>query len=137
MTIAEAKELLLMHSFAYSDVDHPKMKSGFLGSLRPFSGHLNEQNYHEVMAALLVLAPSLEQPVVDREVVRSLWGICHLARAWGVYPDGMLRSNGLIQPADVERLDGWIEHISYATMVLLDGGGIDVAFEFYDNPTAA
>lgn len=112
------------------------MQSGFLGSLRPFQGHLIEQNYHEVMAALRVVAPSLEQPDVDREVVRSLWGICHLARAWGVYPDGMLRSNGLIQPADVERLDDWVERISYATFVLLDGGGIDRAFELYDNPTA-
>jgi hypothetical protein len=137
MNTAEAKELLLMHSFTYSDVDHPKMQSGFLGSLRPFSGHLNEQNYHEVMAALLVLAPLMEQPIIDREIVMSLWSICHLARAWGVQPDGMLRSNGLIRPADVKRLDDWIEQISYATMVLLEGGGTDVAFEFYDHPTAS
>jgi hypothetical protein len=137
MTTTEAKELLLLHSFAHSDIHHPKMISGFLGSLRPYSGHLVEQNYHEVMAALRVLAPSLEQPMVDREVIKALWGICHLAHSWGVHPDGMLRRNGLIETPDIERLERWIGRISYATMILLDGGGIDEAFHDYDKPTAA
>jgi hypothetical protein len=99
-----------------------------LGSLRPYRGHLIEENYHEVMAALRVLAPSLRQPTVDREVISALWSICLLAHGWGVHPKGMLRRNGLIQPPDIERLERWISRISFVTMILLHGGGIDTAF---------
>jgi hypothetical protein len=137
MTESEAKELLLMHSYSHPDVDHPKVQKGFLGSLRPYSGHLNEENYHEVIAALRVLAPSLERPTVDRKLIGSLMGICHLARAWGLHPDGMLRRNGLILPEDVERLEDWINQISYSTFMLLDSAGIAEAFHDYDNPPAS
>ena len=133
MTSAEAKQLLLLHSGAHPDTNHSKSQSGFLGSLRPYGGCLLAENFHEVMAALKVLAPQLEGPLVDREVASALWGICHLGRAWGVEPDGMLRSNRLISDADIARLESWIECISYATMVLLDGGGIEEAFHEYDH----
>src|SRR5262245_37045603 len=111
MTPAEAKELLLIHSFAHPDIKHPKMECGFLGSLRPYRGHLVEESFHEVMAALRALAPTFHQPTVDREVVGALWGICHLARSWGVHPDGMLRRNGLIQEQDIARLERWVDCI--------------------------
>jgi hypothetical protein len=132
MTTAEAKELLQFHSFTHPDVDHSKMEGGFLGSLRPYQGQLFEKNFHEVMAALRVLAPSLQQTPIDREVVSALWNICHLGRAWGVYPNGMLRSNNLIQPQEIERLESWVACISYATMMILDGVDIDDAFSEYD-----
>ena len=128
----EAKELLRFHSGRHEDVDHPKWESGFLGSLRPYRG-LNEQNYHEVMNCLNALAADLsESGALDREVIADIWGICHLGRAWGVEPRGMLRSNNLITPEDVERLESWIIQISYSAFCLLDGCGAEVAFEFYD-----
>ena len=121
MNPAEAKEVLLFHSFAHEDIDHPKMGGGFLGSLRPFDGRLKEENFHEVMEALRILAPALEQPSVDREIVSSIWHICHLGRMWGVHPGGMLRRNGLISAEESARLERWIDCISYATMMLLGG----------------
>jgi hypothetical protein len=135
MTPDEAKELLMLHSFAHADVDHPKMETGFLGSLRPYRGHLIEANFHEVMAALRVLVPSLQQPSVDREIISALWGICHLGRMWGVDPDGMLQRNHLIAPQDVKTLELWVDCISYATMMLLDGTGEKEAFHEYDGMT--
>jgi len=129
----EAKESLLLHSFSHPDsaVD-PRAAAGFLGSLRPYGG-LNVQNYHEVMTALRVLAPKLgTEPRLDRDIVSALWGICHLALAWGVDPDGMLRRNGLIADADVRRLAAWVQTISYATMMLLDGHDVEEAFAGYD-----
>lgn len=131
MNPAQAKELLLLHSFCLSNADDPKMSSGFLGSLRPYRGSLTEENFHEVMAALLVVAPLLERPKVDREIVRSLWSICHLARSWGVSPLGMLQSNSLITPEDARRLEAWVDQISYTTMAILDGAGEDIAFNEY------
>lgn len=125
-------ELLLFHSFSHPDIDHPKMETGFLKSLRPCQGHRNEQNFHEIMEAIRVLAPSFQQPTVDQEVVCSIWTVCELARAWGIHPDGMLQRNHLIKTEDVKLLADWIGCISFATMILLDKGGLDVAFEEYN-----
>lgn len=118
MNETEAKELVLLHGFA-GDLENPKMATGFLGSLRPYRG-LDENNFHEVMAALRVLAPHFKSEKLDREIIESLRGICHLARAWGVDPDGMLRCNHLIEEADWRRLEEWIEMISYAVFMLLE-----------------
>ena len=140
MTTEEAKEVLMMHSFTYPEIHHPKMKHGFLGSLRPYQGKLVPENFHEVMEALKVLAPSLQQPQVDAKVVHALWGICHLAHSWGVHPNGMLRRNGLIRTEDVETLERWIQCISYATLILLGSkpgsGAIAEAFHGYEAPSA-
>lgn len=133
MTKEEAKELLMYHSFTHEDIDHPKSENGFLGMLRPFSGELIEDNFHEVMEALKTLAHELEtEEKIDKKVISALWRICHLSRAWAIHPDGMLRRNNLITDKQIQELEGWIEDISYATMFLLDGSGIEVAFEPYN-----
>lgn len=132
MTRDEAKELLLLHSFTHpSSPDHPRAATGFLGSLRPYKGRLDPANLHEVMAALVTLAPELERATLDREIVSALWSITHMARAWGLEPEGMLRRNGLISDKDVEMLSDWVDAISYATLSLLDGSGLEVALEPY------
>jgi len=100
--------------------------------LRPYKGHLVAENYHEVIACIRCLAPVLQNSeTLPRGVVSSIWGICHLSRSWGVEPGGMLRSNKLIANEDVERLETWVETISYATMLLIDGADPETAFEFY------
>lgn len=132
MDFSTAKELLLLHSFSHPDINHPKMERGFLGSLRPYRG-LNEDNFHEVMHAIIALAQHLQQQnQVDKEVISALWAICELGRAWGVHPQGMLRRNNLITDEDVARLEQWIETISYAVLVLLDGGDLEIALGPYD-----
>ena len=128
---AQARELLQFHSGRHEDVDHAKWTGGFLGSLRPYRG-LDPRNFHEVMRCLMALAPELAAPgPIDRGLVADVWGICHLARAWGVEPGGMLRSEGLIQPEEAERLASWIHQISHAMFCLLDGCDTGVAFEGY------
>jgi len=51
VTEDEAKKALLSHV-------GPDLKTGFLGMLRPYGG-LQEERFHEVMAALAALGPSL------------------------------------------------------------------------------
>jgi len=126
MTTSEAKVLLMMHSFRHPDIHHPKMETGFLGSLRPYCG-LKVENFHEVMTALRVMAPSLQESRVDRDMVGALWSICDLSYSWGVHPGGMLRRNDLITPSDVERLERWSNCISYASRMLLGGDASDAA----------
>src|SRR5262249_31997227 len=87
--------------------------------------------FHEVMACVEALADELVAERIDRSTISSLWGICHLGRAWGVEESGMLRRNGLITDTDRSRLADWIDCISYAVMMLLDGSGLDVALEPY------
>ena len=136
MTTDEAKLLLLMHSFCHPDIHHPKMETGFLGSLRPYRG-LKVENFHEVMTALRVLAPLLQESQVDRDIVGALWSICDLSYSWGVHPEGMLRRNDLIAHADVVRLERWGNRISYASRILLGGvsgdAAIAEAFHGYDS----
>ncbi|MEV6280635.1 hypothetical protein [Nocardia sp. NPDC051832] len=120
MTPDSARELLLFHSGAHNEVDDPRWQQGFLGMLRPYHG-LREENFHSVMACVRVLAPALERDSVDREMIQALWAICHFGRAWGVWPDSMLRRNNLITEEDAARLSDWIETISYAMACVLEG----------------
>ena len=104
MTTEEAKKILKYHSFTDEDINHPKMENGFLGMLRPFSGKLNEENYHEVIKAIKTLADELrDKEKIDREVISAIWGICHLTRSWAIEKEGMLRSNNLINEEQIKK----------------------------------
>lgn len=132
MTKKEAKRILKYHSFTSEEVNHPKMENGFLGMLRPFSGELIEENYHEVVKAIQILADDLrDHKKIDREVISAVWGICHLTRSWAIDPKGMLQRNKLIKKEQIEKLEKWVESISYATMMILDGSDNETAFDLY------
>lgn len=130
----DAKLLLSYHSGRNPDIENPKWTGGFLGSLRPFRGSLTERNFHEVMACLRVLAVDLgDRETLDRDVVADLWAIVHLGRAWALAPGGMLRRNRLITEDDRERMEAWLDTVSYAVLTLLDGAGEEEAFGGYDH----
>ena len=119
MTVQEAKELLLLHSFMHRDLEHPKMTGGFLGSLRPYTG-LKEENFREVMDAINVLAEAhAEQPVIDKEIAAAVFGLCVDAWAWGISPNGMLPDNGLIEPWEQSLLEEWLYQINEAVSTKL------------------
>ena len=120
MELADAKNLLLLHSFGHPDQEHPTMSGGFVGSLRQYMG-LNLDNFHEVMAAIVGVAPHLVQErYIDREIVDALWSLCWSARNRGLDPNGMLQRDCLIDDEDVDRLESWIEAIEWAVLTLLN-----------------
>ncbi|WP_322745712.1 SMI1/KNR4 family protein [Paenibacillus donghaensis] len=131
MDITYAVHLLKCHAFAHDDMHRHKAENGFLGSLRPFKGELREGNFHELMIVLRALEAKLGEPVLDREMITCLWSICQLGRAWAVEPEGMLRRNGLITDEQVDRMENWLDLISYAVMTLLGNGGEKEAFWGY------
>ncbi len=131
MNREEAVELLKKHAFVHDDLEDEKMARGFLGMLRPFDGTLIEANFHEMMEILDVLADELEQDKLDRTVVSCLWSICQYARAWALEPDGMLRRNELISDEQLRQMAEWVDAISYAVTVLMEGGGREDAFWSY------
>ncbi len=133
MTEEQAIEELLFQSGGHSDIENPRWQKGFLGMLRPFQGELYEENFHKIVKALKVLTKKMQQDNVPREIMSSIFGICHLGRAWGVEPNGMLRSNNLISDEQVKLLEKWIWNISYITFCILDGCDEVTAFEMYED----
>jgi hypothetical protein len=131
MTPAEAKALILGQVAPDSGVGEP---SSLLGGLRPFRGILPARCFHETMAALRVLAPSLSSSAaVDRELLSALWTLCHLLKCWALDPDGMLQSNALLTDDQVAKLNSWQNMLSYAVMILLETNDPVEAFNDYDN----
>jgi hypothetical protein len=117
MTFEEARAVILFHGTGATppnvgwEEDMEAWESGFLGSLRPFRGMLDEKNFDEVMQAIKVVAPHLCEEKVDRELMSSLWAITYLGWLWGLAPDGTLQRNNLISAEDTKRLDQWVEFI--------------------------
>lgn len=121
MTFEEARERLRFHCGSHPDIEDPRWEQRFLQSLRPYRG-LDEVAYHDLNACVDAVSDHLQNSgTLDRDVINSLWGICHFARAWALAEDGVLRRNNLITPADQEKLDGWITSISYRVAMWLDG----------------
>jgi hypothetical protein len=90
-------------------------------SLRPYRG-LDETAYRDLAACIDAVSDHLQHSgMLDRDVINSLWGICPFARGWALAEDGMLRRNKLINPADQEKVDGWITSISHRIAMWLDG----------------
>ena len=129
MNVAEAKELLSFHSGRNSDINNPKWKNGFLGSLRPFRGTLIEDNFIEVMECMSVLADELGKSSLDRNLVNDIIGIIHLARAWSE-PEGMLGRNHLLTVEQTEQLREWIFIIEEALCYLLEGCVEEAFFDY-------
>ncbi|GGO04332.1 hypothetical protein [Saccharibacillus kuerlensis] len=131
MNREQAVERLKKHAFLQEDTEDAEAQNGFLGMLRPFQGELIEENFREVMEILDVLAEELEQDKLDRTILSCLWGICQYGRAWAVEPDGMLRSSELISDEQLKQMAQWIDMLSYAVTMLLEGGGREEAFWTY------
>ena len=55
MNIELAKKILSFHSCRNDDINNPKWKNGFLGSLRPFQGKIYEKNFKEIIECLKTL----------------------------------------------------------------------------------
>ena len=110
MDINKAKELLSLHSGRNNDIHNPKWKNGFLGSLRPFRGELNEENFIEIMECLKTLKSEISAPTIEQAIVSDIIGIIHLTRAW-TSPYGMLSCNQLLTEEQTNCLLTWIDII--------------------------
>ncbi len=132
MTKEDAIEELMYQSGNHENIESERWENGFLGQLRPFKGVLHEENYHLIMKSLKILAPEMEKDFIDKRIISTIWGICHLARMWAVHPEGMLQRNNLITKQQILQIDNWLIDISYAASCLLDGAGVDVAFADYE-----
>src|SRR5262245_32318072 len=128
-----AVNLILMHGIGRDDLPLAEalFPNGFLGCLRPFSG-LQEQNFHQVMEAIIALKPYLAgRQIWERRLVDGLWGLTTTARYWGLDPGGMLQRNRLMSTEDTTRLLRWVTCIEMAVSRLLRGGDPEDAMAYY------
>ncbi len=132
MNFENVKEKLMFHSGRHPDIDDPRWGNGFLGSLRPFKGKLDESIFHDIMSCLRSLSDYLRNSdLLDKEIVSSINGILHYGRAWALEEEGMLRRNNLISDVDVEKMSDWLNCISDTFCILMDGCDDKKAFETY------
>ena len=130
MTITKAKSLILSQVEPDDGEGEPQT---FLGGLRPYRGILPRQRFHDIMAALRVLGPTLgTTSLVDRELVSALWSLCELTRLWAIDEGSMLRRNDLLAEDDLALLRRWHDMICYVVMLLLESGDVYEAFHEYD-----
>lgn len=132
MTKDDAIEELMYQSGNHENFESERWQKGFLRQLRPFKGILYEENYHLIMRSIKVLASEMEKDFIDKRMINTIWGICHLARMWELHPEGILQSNNLITEQQILQIDNWLIDISYATNCLLDGARAEEAFFDYE-----
>jgi hypothetical protein len=132
MTSEEARALIRKHSIRDADPDLGTWSDSFIGSLRPFVG-LSEATFHELMAALRVVAPSLRAGLVDRELMSDLWFICWQAYLIGLDITGALQRNKVLSKEDTDNLADWMFQIGSAVFDLLEAQDVTIAFAGYDN----
>lgn len=134
LSVEDAYAQIEKHSFTHDDLDDKKMLNGFLGSLRPYRGVLNQGAFLDLMACLKAIGPTLStKEDVSRKTISNLWSICHLSRDWATHPDGLLRRNDLISNTDIATITQWINCISYATMMFLESQEPVEAFAEYES----
>ncbi len=117
MTLEEARTIVRKHA-GRSEKDGNG--DGFLGMLRPYR-KLEEGHFHELMAALKALGPSLGGSRVDRDLVADLWELVFLAWLWALAPTSKLRRTAAISDKDQETLAGWLEEIGLTISLMLGG----------------
>lgn len=129
MTVEKAKEILSIHSGRGGDIDDSKWKNGFLCSLRPFRGTLNEDNFVEIMECLKTLKKEFTTPTVDRGMMEDIITITYLSRVWAS-PDGMLGRNELLTDEQTTILLSWVDIIQECVMWLLSGCEEEAFFSY-------
>lgn len=125
MTPSEASDRLQFHT-------EPE-EGSFLQMLRPYRG-IRDEVLTDVMHCLRACAPMVGANQLPRDLVRAVWAISRLGRSWALHPDGMLRRNDLIAPADQKRLWDFLEDFDSAVMLLLEGVSPHDAGLASDNP---
>jgi len=123
MDYVTAIEELTFHCGSNPNIDDPRWSAGFLQSLRPYRGTLDTDAWAHFIDCVDAVAGHLKTAdAIDRNVINSLWGVCHYARAWALHPDGMLRRNNLITAEDQATLAEWLDELSERIAFMLDRG---------------
>jgi hypothetical protein len=108
-------------------------EAGFLFSLRPYRG-LKPEIFADVIDCLITLSPLFRQDLVPRGLIADSMNIVASARRWGLWQEGSLYRNRLINERDRNRLENWIMVIERTVLAALDRTSPEeVAFPYISN----
>lgn len=111
MNVAEAKAVLLRHCYGGREDDTLPW------CLCPYTGG-ERRHLLQILQALTVVAPELNGPQLDRDLVRTIWDLCRTIRNWARQ----------IPPEAKKSLDEWIDEFEAITLHLLRGQPAVLAF---------
>lgn len=122
MSFDTAREKLSFHCGAHPSIEDERWENGFLqlagraGGL-PKEAMLDVTDCVDAVESHLCAAENL-----DRQVISSLWGIIHFARAWSIDPESSAVQEGRVSEQDREELRAWVDDLSYRIAMMLDTG---------------
>lgn len=139
MDILKAIQVLGFHSRAMENFAESQYLEGFVGSLNPYCGKLEERNFREVMECLVALKNFVRMPsegsiAANRYVHRLL----HRSRMLVLDGHEGERENKLTEE-DRETLGQWLSAIGETWLLIQEEAGddrIQATFERYVGPVA-
>lgn len=111
MNVAEAKAVLLRQC------DGGREDDTLLWCLCPYTGG-ERRHLLQILQALTVVAPELNGPQLDRDLVRAIWDLCRTIRNW----------TRQIPLEAKKSLDEWTDEFEAITLHLLRGQPAVLAF---------
>ena len=121
MTFEEAREQLGFHCGSDARVDDPRWRNGMLSTLRPYCGLCLDVMANVDQCVDAVVDHLRNAPMLDRDVINSLWGTVHFTRTWALHEDGDAEAQRVHlarQRADAEKR---VDDFSYRIAMILDG----------------
>lgn len=94
MTVEQARESISYHSCSSKDVYDRKFQNGFLGSLRPFKGELNEKNFINLMESIMTLQQNLRSgEKLNQDVLLEIMTIIKMSQTWAADGGDLMKEN--------------------------------------------
>jgi hypothetical protein len=135
LSIAEACDLLKVHSMTLEDANDRRLETSLLLSFRGWYGQPRWESFHEVMACIKAIGPAWSsKDMIQRGPLSDLWGILSLGYGYVRDPNKEKHQmeNPSLQP-DMSVEEWWLECIGYAVGIYLQFDDAAEAFTIYND----
>lgn len=132
MDILKAIQVLGFHSRAMENFAEAQYLEGFVGSLNPYCGHLEEQNFKEVMECMVALKEFVRMPSEGSIAVhRYVHRLLHRSRALVLDGHDGERENKMTDE-DRETLNSWLKAISETWLLIQEEADAETIQSTYE-----
>lgn len=135
LSMAQAFELLKVHSFTLDDSADARLENSLLLSFRGWYGQPRWESFQQVMACIKAIGPAWSSnDMIHRQPLSDLWGI--LSLGYSYFRDPNKEKYRLESPSlepDVRVEEWWLECIGYAVAIYLQFDDAEEAFTPYND----
>lgn len=135
LSIAEACDLLKVHSMTLEDTSDPRLETSLLMSFRAWYHQPRWESFHDVMACIKAIGPTWStNDLIQRGPLCDLWGIMSSGNSYVRDPNKEKHrvENPPFQP-DMSIEEYWLECIGYAVEIFLQCDDATEAFTPYND----